>query len=430
MSTTQPPQADTTPNVPSHHLNAFGTAFKNPWPSAEKPTVTELLENKFPLGWYESYAKKHPGTQDVKVVAPDWGASNLKKNGLDRAKCVIGTSLGHAGVITELPLEGTANGADGVKESFWIVYDPIFSERAGPTPFTGPKRMRPPPCQVTDLPGCDVVMISHNHYDHLDTSTIEALFKKFPNAKYFVPLGNKKWLHDLGVSEEKIFELDWWQKRELSMSDLGFTTSQAASEDALLRFTCVPAQHNSGRDPLDLDKTLWCGWIIEQMLVSNTKTSPTRRKGAIYHAGDTGYRRTAKSTAVCPIFKQIGEDYGPFDLSFVPIWRGGTLEFISHLGFRLNHNDIPSALHAAPADALDIHKDVRSRNSVAIHFGTFVGSVNESMESVMEFEDGRESRGVARLESGADTGEGRAGIIDIGASLAVEIETTDVGGHK
>ena len=176
-------------------------------------------------------------------------------------------------------------------------------------------------------------MISHNHYDHLDLSTIEAIFKTFPKARYFVPLGNKSWICSLGVPGDLVYELDWWQNREYSVQDFGHTTLQGASEDTLLRFTCVPAQHNSGRGAFDQGTTLWCGWVVEQLLVSKdeAETSKIKRKGAIYHAGDTGYRRTAKSTAVCPIFKEIGQKLGPFDLSFVPIWRGGSLGFISYL---------------------------------------------------------------------------------------------------
>ena len=152
MSSTWSLWSNANPNRPSHHANNEGTLFKNPWPSAEAPTWAELLQVKFPLGLYDDLAKKHPGTQDVKVVKPDWGASNLKDRGFARDNCIVGTTLGHAGVITELPLEGTA-GKGGEKNSFWVLYDPIFSLRAGPTQYTGPQRMRPPPCQVTDLPG-------------------------------------------------------------------------------------------------------------------------------------------------------------------------------------------------------------------------------------------------------------------------------------
>jgi len=270
-------------------------------------------------------------------------------------------------------------------------------------------------------------MISHNHYDHLDLATVDALMKKFPQARYFVPLGNKTWLCSLGVKENMVFELDWWDNREFSVQDLGFKTAQDVSQDTLLRITCVPAQHNSGRGALDQGATLWSGWVTEQLVVSKdeAESSKARRYGAIYHAGDTGYRRTTKSDAVCPIFKEIGQKFGSFDLSFLPIWRGGSLGFVSSLGIRLKHNDIPSALHASPADAIDIHKDVLSRNSVAIHFGTFVGSENESLESIMDFEESREQGGVLALDDKAFSERGRAGIIDIGGSLAAEINVHD-----
>ena len=276
-----------------------------------------------------------------------------------------------------------------------------------------------------------MVMISHNHYDHLDSETVGAIVKKFPKARYFVPLGNKGWLCSLGVSGNMVHELDWWDSREYSVQDFGFITAGQAREDTLLRFTCVPAQHNSGRGPWDQGTTLWCGWVVEQLLVSKdeAQNSNARRKGAIYHAGDTGYRRTAKSTAVCPIFKEIGRKFGPFDLSFIPIWRGGTLGFISGLGFRLSHNDIPSALHASPVDAIDIHKDVMSRNTVAVHYGTFIGSENESLEAIMEFNEARENRGVLNLNLEANDERGRAGIIDIGGSIAVEIDEYHVIAH-
>ncbi|TAQ85651.1 Phospholipase D [Chlorociboria aeruginascens] len=400
------PRVGSIPTRPAHHANDEGTAFKNPWPSADTPTWSEILQAKFPLGWYDDLTSKYPGTQDVEVVVPDWGVSSLKKRGLDREKCIVGTTLGHAGALMELPLEGT-EGSEGGKKSFWVLYDPIFSLRAGPTQYMGPQRMRPTPCQVDDLPGCDAVMISHNHYDHLDFSTIKGIFNRFPQARYFVPLGNKKWLCSMGVPETLVFELDWWDNREYSVQDFGHTTALNASVDTLLRFTCVPAQHNSGRSAFDQGATLWCGWVIEQLLVSKDEIdlSNPKRIGAIYHAGDTGYRKTAKSSAVCPVFKEIGQKFGPFDLSFVPIWRGGTLGFISNLGLRLSHHDIPAALHAGPIDAIDIHKDVRSRNTLAIHFGTFVGSKNESLEAVMEFKEGREERDVLDLD-GARTMRG------------------------
>lgn len=221
-----------------------------------------------------------------------------------------------------------------------------------------------------------------------------------------------------------VHELDWWDKWEYRARELEFTAAEDMHEKIMLQFTCVPTQHNSGRGALDQGTTLWCGWVVEQLLISKDEAEvPTiRRRGAVYHAGDTGYRRTPRSTAICPVFTEIGEKFGPFDLSFIPIWRGGSLGFVSNLGFRLSHHEIPSALHATPADAIDIHKDILSRNTVAIHFGTFVGSKNESLETIIEFEEARQNRDVLRLDDLSADERDRAGIIDIGGSIAVEID--------
>lgn len=99
-------------------------------------------------------------------------------------------------------------------------------------------------------------MISHNHYDHLDLSTIKAIFQKFPKARYFVPLGNKGWICSLGVPQNRVHELDWWQDTEYNVRDFRYTIPQNTNESTLLRFTCVPAQHNSGRGAFNQGTTL------------------------------------------------------------------------------------------------------------------------------------------------------------------------------
>ena len=226
-----------------------------------------------------------------------------------------------------------------------------------------------------------------------------------------------------GVPEELIFELDWWDNREYSLSDFGHQVAPASNDQNVLKFSCVPAQHNSGRSPMDVGGTLWCGWVIERLSYSNDESGKSRatRNGAVYQAGDTGYRRTAKSQVVCPAFKEIGEKFGPFDLSFVPIWRGGSLGFISSMGLRLSHHDIPSAFHGSPTDAADIHMDVQSRNTIGIHFGTFIGSEQESFEAIIEFAKACDDRAVGSLEDQTQNERGRAGAIDIGESFAVAI---------
>ena len=355
------------------------------------------------------------------MITPDWGASALKAKGSEKSRSIIGTWLGHASALAELPLMGTAS----PNQSLYLLFDPIFSLRAGPTQWTGPRRFNEPPCQVSDLPGCDAVFISHNHYDHLDLSTIKAVLAKFPTARYFVPLGNRSWLSSSGIPSELIHELDWWLNREYSLEDFGHAPSAATStqQQTTLRFTCVPAQHNSGRTGADSNRTLWSGWVIEQILRSTdeSSTSASSNHGTIYHAGDTGYRRTPTSPP-CPIFKEIGSKFSTIDLAFLPIWRGGTLGFISNLGLRLNHEDVPATFHASPKDAADIHLDVGSRNSVAVHFGTFVGSENETHEAVIEFAEACDERGIGDpvVEEGASK-KGWAGVLNIGESIVVDI---------
>lgn len=381
-----------------------------------------MAQNSFPLSWYGNKLHGHEHARPVEVVTPDWGSAKLKAKQLNKSDCIIGTWLGHAGALVEVPLPGTGTSSDG-QASAWLLFDPIFSWRAGPTGYTGPSRLKPNPCSIEDLPGCDAVFISHNHYDHLDLPTIKAIAKKFPNAKYYVPLGLRIWLVSAGILGNSAVELDWWQDHDLNLTDLGYKSDTDPASKTSIRITCVPAQHNSGRTALDSASTLWCGWVAERLLTTKDESgsSDVVRKGAIFHAGDTGYRRSVRSDVVCPAFKEIGEKFGPFDLSFIPIWRGGTLGFISWFGLRLSHHDIPSALHISPADAIAIHKDVKSRNTIGVHFGTFIGSENESYEAIIELVQACKDSDVAQLDAN-ECKNGRAGVIDIGESYVVEIK--------
>lgn len=189
----------------------------------------------------------------------------------------------------------------------------------------------------------------------------------------------------------------------------------------ILLVTAVPAQHTSGRTALDQNSTLWCGWTIEQILTSQ-ENKFTKRKGAVYYAGDTGYRRTSHSEDLCPAFEEIGQKIGPFDLSFVPIWRGGTLGFISSMGMELNHNGMSTATHVTPHDAISIHRAVRSRNTVPVHFGTFIGAENEVFEATVAFNEARKREGVCLFAEDREAKNGRTGILNIGGSVVVEIE--------
>ncbi|KAK4053959.1 Protein-lysine N-methyltransferase efm4 [Microbotryomycetes sp. JL221] len=483
--------------VPSHWANEHGTAFKNPWPSAQIPSLHEMWSGGFIVGWAKPRQKLESDrrARELEVVKPDWGeakgatarggrgdrftrTSNDGNNGNNArdgsgGKLMMGTWLGHAGAFVEMPW-----GHDGLKRhqnTFKMLFDPIFSGRAGPTAYTGPARYRPSPCEVEDLPGCDALFISHNHYDHLDLSSIQAVLDRFPDCKYFVPLGkrsittmltkillnpappsfagNKSWFTSTGIPADNIFEMDWWENVELTPQDVGqiLSTTDTSSTKTLsnassMRITCVPAQHNSGRTGIDSGSTLWCGWVVEHFIETKDQPSSsssnadsdkgdkskaatrTTRRGALYFAGDTGYRRHRMSKAVCPAFKaDIGDKYGPFDLSFIPIWRGGSLGFVSWLGLRLHHENIPSGLHGSPTDAVSIHLETRSRNTIGVHFGTFIGAENESLEAIIELNEACTSAGISQLEDelphdGDKVEKGRMGVIDLGETIVVEIE--------
>lgn len=225
------------------------------------------------------------------------------------------TWLGHASTLVQL---------DGIS----VLTDPIFSERCSPVPFAGPKRYRPPPCSIADLPRIDAVVISHNHYDHLDYSSVRQLNKRFgATLKWFVPLGLKQWF--LRECCTNVVELSWWDEQTLS--------DDSSVPGAHVRFCSVPAQHWSKRTLSDAGRSLWCGWAV---IGQNSR---------FYFAGDTGY---------CDAFKQIGHRYGPFDFAAIPIGAYAPRE-------------IMQLSHINPEEAVLIHQDVRARWSLGIHWGTF-----------------------------------------------------------
>lgn len=200
-----------------------------------------------------------------------------------------------------------------------MMTDPVFGNRASPFSFSGPKRVTPLPFQITDLPKIDVVMISHNHYDHLDKNAIKTLSKLQPELKFLVPLGLKKVFQDWGA--ENVEELDWWQ----SLSHLGVT------------FTATPVQHWSSRTPFDRNKTLWAGWMADW---DGFK---------FYFAGDTGYSDD---------FKETRNRLGTPDLAAIPIGAYAPRDFMK-------------SSHVNPEEAVQILIDLGAPKAVPIHWGTF-----------------------------------------------------------
>lgn len=199
-----------------------------------------------------------------------------------------------------------------------ILTDPVFSERVSPFQQVGPKRVRRPGLELDRLPKIDYVLVSHNHYDHLDVASITYLEKKF-HPEFIAPLGNGSVLKKAGAIQ--VLETDWWQDLEFSG----------------LRVITVPAQHWSGRGLSDRNLTLWSGFVLQTA------------KKKIYFAGDTGYSSH---------FKQIREKLGILDIALLPIGAYEPRWFMREQ-------------HMNPEDAVFAHKDLEAKLSIGMHFGTF-----------------------------------------------------------
>ena len=162
-----------------------------------------------------------------------------------------------------------------------VLFDPIFSEHASPIPFAGPRRIVPLPIDIPELPKIDVVLISHNHYDHLDEASVLRLAAMPQGSpRFLVPLGLKAWFTARGIA--RVDEYDWWQ----------------STTEGPLTITMVPAQHWSRRTLNDTNESLWGGWVVEGEGLR------------LIHTGDTGYSKD---------FRDIGERFGGFDMAFIPI---------------------------------------------------------------------------------------------------------------
>ena len=201
-----------------------------------------------------------------------------------------------------------------------ILTDPIFSKRASPIGFAGPKRMIPPAMQLNDLPKIDAVVVSHNHYDHFDIWSLKKLYKLNPETIFMIPVGDKKKLIKAGI--KNVVEMNWWESLKVSNTTFHFT----------------PVQHWSKRGLFDRNKSLWGGWFMQTDDL------------ALYHAGDTGYSNDFKTT-----YERLGAP----DYSFIPIGAYDPRWFMKDS-------------HVNPEEAVQIALDLRSPYSFGMHWGTFI----------------------------------------------------------
>ncbi|MEC8306885.1 MAG: MBL fold metallo-hydrolase [Chlamydiota bacterium] len=225
-----------------------------------------------------------------------------------------------------------------------ILTDPIWSQRCSPLSWIGPKRLHPPGRTIHSLPAVDIVLISHDHYDHLDCSTVDWLHKTFPKIVWVVPLGLKAWFRRRKIS--RIVEMKWWES--ITLPNKG--------HDTPLQICAVPSQHYSGRKSWCGNQSLWNGYIVEFPLSSG-------RNKKMYFVGDTGYNPYD--------FTAIGKHFAPIDLSLIPIGAYSPRDFMA-------------PVHISPREAVSIHQEVGSQFSLGMHWNTFPlseeGRENPSLE--------------------------------------------------
>jgi N-acyl-phosphatidylethanolamine-hydrolysing phospholipase D len=271
------------------------------------------------------------GSAGGEITPPERVPNNgsfLRTN--DRGTFATITWIGHSSLLIQM---GQQN----------FLTDPVWSRRASPVGWAGPERVIEPGLAIEDLPPINFVLISHNHYDHLDLETLKQLAERFPGVQFWVPVGNAELLIENGI--EAVFELDWG----------------GSARSGELEIVCLPAQHWSQRTPTDRRKALWSSWAVRSA------------ERSFYFGGDTGYFSA---------FEAIGKEYGPFDLAALPI---GAYE--------------PSAMmqpvHLNPEEAVRAARDLRARQMMGIHFGTFVLTEEPFSEPPVRFRSALEEAGLS-----------------------------------
>lgn len=305
--------------LPPHHRPAGG--FRNPWPSAARANAAGAL-----LRWLvvERLTHPRPADPDPRTAFPRVPSAFDAPHAAPAD--VTATWVGHSTFLLQL---GGWN----------VLTDPVWGERASPVGFAGPARYTPPGVAFDALPPVDLVVLSHDHYDHLDAPTVRQLAARFPAARWAAPLGVGAELRRLGARD--VAERDWWEP-------LACERTGAAPLDLM----CVPAQHFSGRGVTGRDATLWAGWVL--------RARGGAPDAAVYFAGDSGLH---------PDFAAIGRRAGPLALALLPIGAYAPRWFM-----RPVHCDPDDALLAYDALCAGIaaaHPGAAAPAFGGMHFGTF-----------------------------------------------------------
>ena len=280
-----------------------GGGFRNPWPKARQPVFTGMLR------WVVTRTVKPRIDRTRRGAFPR--AIPAFADPRAQASEVSLTWVGHATFLIQI---GGKN----------LLTDPMWSERCSPVQYAGPRRYMPPGIRFEQLPPIDLVLLSHDHYDHLDSGTVQRTVSAHPRARWIVPLGVAPFILERGGVA--VQEFDWWEEREI---------------DAGVELCCVPAQHFSGRG-VRRNQTLWCGWTV---------SGGGRR---VYFVGDTGRH---------PAFREIGRRFGPFDAVLMPIGAYDPRWFMA-------------PVHLDPEEAIESFLELTAESKatcpmVPMHWGTF-----------------------------------------------------------
>ncbi len=291
-----------------HHTER---GFKNNYAASLEKPLGELMRWQWQR-WRAGVPlpAKHPTPQQTPDLA------FLNQNAVSANKLQpCATWIGHSTVLMQA-------------DALTVLTDPVFAMRASPFTFAGPKRSQPPAIAIDALPPLSAVVISHNHYDHLDRASVKALIARQPDLPFLVPLGLGDWFRRAGI--KTVTELDWWQSCQIGD----------------VEFTFTPTQHWSGRSLNDRSRTLWGAWAA---------LGPTFHW---YFGGDSGYSADFVDTARFFADRQSDAAGGGFDLAMLAIGAYEPRWFMREQ-------------HVEPAEAVQIHRDLKAKRSLGIHWGTF-----------------------------------------------------------
>ncbi|RZI79310.1 MAG: MBL fold metallo-hydrolase [Rubrivivax sp.] len=298
-----------------HHRS---DGFQNNYTPFQPKRWPELLRWK-----WEAWRGGHPRppTTPIPVVAPD--LRFIQANGMaGLAMQPAVTWIGHITVLAQL---GGLN----------ILTDPVFSDRCSPVQWAGPRRHTPPGLVIGHLPHIDIVLLSHNHYDHLDEASVRALAAQRGGPPLFiVPLGLRPWFAERGI--QHVMQMDWWDEYVV----------EAGERRARIAITMTPAQHWSARSATDAMRTLWGGFAVR---------SPDCH---LFFAGDTGYSPDFADIRQHFAAEQTAELGGGFDMALLPIGAYEPRWFMKDQ-------------HVNPTESVQIFKDLGCKRALAVHWDTF-----------------------------------------------------------